>query len=134
MIRMVSYKRLGISTVTGAILGVFCILGAVQRIPGNFSENLAYLLGIWAMRVILGIVIGLAGDIAIFKGEKWQNWVNAVIRGILFGSIFSVAILLIDPFRDYATFAAGIAYGPIIDLITTFIIFLIQKKKQNKKN
>jgi hypothetical protein len=127
---MVSYKRLGISTVTGAILGVFCILGAVQRIPGNFSENLPYLLGIWTMRVILGIVIGLAGDIIIFKGEKWQNWVNAVIRGIFFGSIFSAAIVLIDPFRDYMTFAAGIAYGPIIDLITTSIIFLIMKKKK----
>lgn len=131
---MFSYKRLGISTVTGAILGVFCILGAVQRIPenpGNFSANLAYLMGIWSMRVILGIVIGLAGSIVIFKGEKWQPWVNAVIRGILFSSIISVAILLIDPFRDYATFAAGIAYGPIIDLITTFIIFLIQKKKKD---
>ena len=127
---MVSYKRLGISTVTGAILGVFCILGAVQRIPGNFSQNLPYLMGIWTMRVMLGIAIGLAGDIAIFKGEKWQIWVNAVIRGILFGLIFSVAILLIDPFKDYATFAAGIAYGPIIDLITTATIVLILKKKK----
>ena len=128
---MVSYKRLGISTVTGAILGVFCILGAMQRIGETFSENLPYLMGIWAMRVILGIVIGLAGSIVIFKGEKWQPWVNAVIRGILFASILSVAILLIDPFRDYATFAAGIAYGPIIDLITTFVIFLIQKEKKD---
>ncbi|GAG85512.1 unnamed protein product [marine sediment metagenome] len=127
---MISYKRLGISTVTGAILGVFCILGAVQRIPGNFSANLAYLMGIWSMRVILGIVIGLAGSIVIVKGEKWQPWVNAVIRGILFGLIFAIAILLIDPFKDYSTFAAGIAYGPVTDLITTFIIFLIHKKKK----
>ena len=126
---MVNYKRLGISTLAGAILGVVCILGAVQRIPGNFSDNLAYLMGIWTMRVILGIVIGLAGDIVIFKGEQWQPWVNTVIRGILFGLIFSVAILLIDPFKDYSTFAAGIAYGPVTDLITTFIIFLISKKK-----
>ncbi|MHA1952964.1 MAG: hypothetical protein ACXAAM_04975 [Candidatus Heimdallarchaeaceae archaeon] len=128
---MISYKRLGISTVTGAILGVFCILGAVQRIPGNFSDNLAYLMGIWSMRVILGIVIGLAGSIVIFKGEKWQPWVNTVIRGILFGLIFAIAILLIDPFKDYSTFAAGIAYGPVTDLITTFIIFLIHKKKKD---
>ena len=103
----------------------------MQRIGETFSENLPYLMGIWAMRVILGIVIGLAGSIVIFKGEKWQPWVNAVIRGILFASILSVAILLIDPFRDYATFAAGIAYGPIIDLITTFVIFLIQKEKKD---
>jgi hypothetical protein len=129
MRKMVNYKRIGISTLTGAILGVVCILGAVQRIPGNFSDNLAYLMGIWAMRVILGIVIGLAGDIVILKGEQWQPWVNAAIRGILFGLIFSVAILLIDPFKDYSTFAAGIAYGPVADIITTFIIFRIQKKK-----
>ena len=129
---MVDYKRIGISTLTGAILGLVCILGAVQRIPGNFSTNLAYLMGIWTMRVILGITIGLSGSMVIFKGEKWQIWVNAVIRGLLFGLIFSVAILLIDPFKDYSTFAAGIAYGPITDLITTSIILLIMKKKKNK--
>jgi hypothetical protein len=128
---MIDYKRVGISTLIGAILGVVCILGAVQRIPGNFSDNLAYLMGIWTMRVILGIVIGLAGGIVIFKGEKWQPWINAVIRGILFGLIFSVAILLIDPFKDYSTFAAGIAYGPVTDLITTTIVFLIMRKKKD---
>ncbi len=128
--KMVDYKRLGISTLTGAILGVVCILGAVQRIPGNFGDNIAYLMGIWTMRVILGITIGLAGTIAFFKGEKWQPWVNALIRGLLFGLIFSVAILLIDPFKDYSTFAAGIAYGPVTDLITTSIIFLMLKRKK----
>ena len=127
---MVDYKRLGISTLTGAILGVVCILGAVQRIPGNFGDNLAYLMGIWSMRVILGITIGLAGTITFLKGEKWQIWVNALIRGILLGLIFSVGILLIDPFKDYSTFAAGIAYGPVTDVITTAIIFLIIKKKK----
>ena len=127
---MVDYKRLGISTITGAILGVVCILGAVQRIPGNFSDNLEYLMGIWAMRVILGITIGLAGTMTFFRGEKWQLWVNALIRGLLFGLIFSVAILLIDPFKDYSTFAAGIAYGPVTDLITTSIIFLMLRKKK----
>ncbi len=119
---MVDYKRLIISTVTGAILGIACIIGVGYRIPGTHAENIVYLLGIWAMRVLLGTTIGLAGGIIILKGDQWQKWVNALIRGILFALAFSVTLVMIDPFlmSRWTTFAAGIAYGPIIDLVATF--------------
>ncbi len=121
---MVDYKRLGIATLTGAVLGVACIIGVGRRVPGGYAANIALLMGIWAMRLILGITIGLAGGIIIVKGEKWQYWLNAGIRGVIFGLIFSAAVLLMDPYlTDFAvsipTFVAGIAYGPIIDLIAS---------------
>ncbi len=118
---MVNYKRFWISTLTGAILGVACIIGVGQRIPGTYAENIVYLMGIWLLRVILGMTIGLAEGITFLKGEKWEKWLNAGIRGILFGLVFSVALLLIDPFFSFATFGAGIAYGPITDLTATWL-------------
>ena len=119
---MVNYKRLIISTITGVILGIFCIIGVGFRIPGGHAGNVAYLIGIWGMRVLLGITIGLAEGIIILKGDQWQKWVNAFIRGILFSLVFSVTLVLIDPFliSRWTTFAAGIIYGPIIDLVATF--------------
>ena len=116
---MVNYKRLIISTIAGAVLGVACIIGVGQRIPGTYGENIVYLMGIWAMRVLLGMIIGLAEGIVFIKGEQWQKWVNAGIRGTLFGLLFSATLLLVDPFFSLATFGAGIAYGPITDLIAT---------------
>ncbi|OLS32519.1 MAG: hypothetical protein HeimAB125_08060 [Candidatus Heimdallarchaeota archaeon AB_125] len=123
---MVNYKRFLISTLAGAVLGVACIIGVGLRIPGTHADNIVYLMGIWGMRVLLGMIIGLAEGIVILKGEQWQKWVNAGIRGTLFGLAFSVTLLLIDPFFSFATFGAGIAYGPITDLIATGL----GKKKQ----
>ncbi|MCG3254622.1 MAG: hypothetical protein H7646_00985 [Candidatus Heimdallarchaeota archaeon] len=118
---MVNYRRFWISTLTGALLGVACILGVGQRITGTYAENIIYLMGIWAMRVVLGMLIGLADGIIIIKGEQWQKWLNAGIRGTILGLITSAAVLLIDPFLGFTTFAAGIAYGPITDLIATWL-------------
>ena len=111
---MVNYKRFWISILTGAILGVICIIGVGRRTPGTYIENIVYLLGIWGMRVILGIIIGLAEGIIIIKGEQWKKWVNASIRGIAFGLITSTAVLLMDYQLSFMTFGAGIAYGLII--------------------
>ena len=123
MREMVNYKRFLISTLMGAVLGVVCILGVGMRIPGTYLDNIVYLMGIWSMRVLLGMTIGLAEGIVILKGEQWKKWVNVIIRGILFGLVFSTTLVLIDPFfmSRWTTFAAGIAYGPIIDLIATWL-------------
>lgn len=130
---MVDYKRLIISTATGAILGVACILGVGRRIPGGYADNLPYLFGIWAMRVLLGIMIGLAAGIILIKGEGWEKWVNAGVRGTIFGLLFSAAILLMDKYIEagIATSIAGIAYGLIIDLVATF--FTREKKEKSVK-
>jgi hypothetical protein len=112
-------KRLGIAVLTGALLGILCIIGVGVRIPGGYLANIVFLIGMWYNRVIMGIVIGFADDIVIIKGETTQIWTNAIIRGLLFGVIVSAAIFLSTEFRDLPSLFAGIAYGIIIDLVAT---------------
>ena len=51
-------KRLIISLLTGAILGVFCIIGISLRM--GFIGNELFILSTWINRIIIGLVIGLA--------------------------------------------------------------------------
>jgi hypothetical protein len=112
-------KRLGIAVLTGALLGILCIIGVGSRIPGGYFVNAIYLIGMWYNRVIMGIVIGFAEDITIIKSERETNWVNTVIRGLIFGVIISIAIFLSTEFRDIPSLFAGFVYGVIIDIVAT---------------
>jgi hypothetical protein len=112
-------KRLGIAILTGVLLGILCIIGVGIRIPGGYLVNLVFLIGMWYNRVIMGLVIGLADEIVIIKGENSRMWANAIVRGLLFGLIVSAAIFLSTEFRDLPSFFAGLAYGVIIDLVAT---------------
>ncbi len=139
---MINYKRLIISTVTGALLGIICIIGVGLRIEGGYLENIVYLLGIWMSRLVLGVTIGFVGEFTIIPGIGWKKWMNTSIRGIFFGLLFSTTVLLLDPHFSYTTFAAGIAYGLITDLVATFLTsdkatkFFTRKKteKEEKKD
>ena len=117
---MVNFKRLSISIIVGALLGVLCIIGVGSRIPGGYLPNIVFLIGMWYNRVIMGIVIGLAGDLRILKSEKASNLGNALVRGLIFGFLVSSAIFLSTEFRDVLAFFAGIAYGIIIDGVATW--------------
>jgi hypothetical protein len=117
---MMNYRRVGISLVIGALLGVLCIIGVGGRIPGGYSANMIYLLAVWYNRVIMGLVIGFAGDMKILNRDQEKNIPNAIVRGLLFGLIISSATLLLsDTIFDLMGWAAGIVYGPIIDTIAT---------------
>jgi hypothetical protein len=116
---MVNYRRLSISIIIGAILGVFCIIGVGSRIPGGYLPNIVFLIGMWYNRVIMGFLIGLAGDIQILKSENGSKLGNTILRGFVFGLLVSSAIFLSTEFRDLLSFFAGIAYGIIIDVIAT---------------
>ncbi|MHA1346197.1 MAG: hypothetical protein ACTSVO_14475 [Candidatus Heimdallarchaeaceae archaeon] len=119
---MINYKRLIISTITGALLGIICIIGVGSRLfVGDYIGNIVYLLGIWMSRLVLGVTIGFVQDFIIIPGLEWKKWLNVSIRGIFFGLLFSTTVLLIDPHFSYTTFAAGIAYGLITDLAATFL-------------
>jgi hypothetical protein len=117
---MVDYRRIAIATLTGAILGVLCIIGVGGRIPGGYFPNIVFLIGMWYNRVIMGMLIGFAGSMTLIGGSGEKNLRNAVVRGLLFGILVSFAIFLSTEFRDIPSLFAGFAYGPIIDLVATW--------------
>lgn len=116
---MSTYRRIGIATLVGALLGVLCIIGVGTRIEGNFT-NTIYLLAVWYNRVIMGLMLGLAGNVTIVHHEQEKNYINAIVRGLIIGLIVSSATLLLsETIFDFMGWFAGIIYGPIIDIIAT---------------
>ena len=106
-------KRITISVLTGAFLGILCIVGVGNRI--GFNGNIVYLIGMWYNRVIMGLLIGLSGEIVLL--EKRSN--NIILRGAIIGLVVTTGILLSTSFKDIPSFFAGIVYGIIIDYVST---------------
>ena len=107
-------KRIGIAIITGAVLGIFCIIGVGARL--GYPGNELYLIGMWYNRVIMGLLIGLSGEVILID-KKWKY--NSTLRGAIIGLAVTTAILLSTSLKDIPSFFAGIIYGSIIDLITT---------------
>ena len=106
-------KRMKISVLTGAFLGVFCIIGVGSRI--GYTGNELYLLGMWYNRVIMGLIVGLSKDIILID----NNRNNTVLRGLIIGTLVTTAIFLSTSFKDIPSYFAGVAYGIIIDYVST---------------
>jgi len=70
-------KRLKICIATGAVLGVFCIVGAFVR--SGFQSEAYLLFALWYNRLMMGLVIGLA--------DGNLGWPKAIGRGALFSSM-----------------------------------------------
>lgn len=100
-------KRMKICIVSGAVLGVICIVGASVR--SGFQSDAYFLFALWYNRLIMGLVIGLAG------GNL--GWLKTIGRGALFGLIVSFAFYSSTGFTDVVSFLAGIVYGIIIEYI-----------------
>ncbi|MFP4000987.1 MAG: hypothetical protein ACLFSM_06725 [Thermoplasmata archaeon] len=105
-------RRVGIGILTGALLGVLCIVGVGTRI--GFEGNEMFLFAMWYNRVVMGLLIGLAYDVKIINSDK-----NFILRGLILGLVVTLAITLTSDFRDWPSFFAGLAYGPIIDWAAT---------------
>lgn len=105
-------KRLILAIATGAILGIFCIIGISLRL--GFVGNELFILATWVNRVLMGLIIGLAPYYKIKNNTK-----NILFRGALFGFIISGSLYLATAFKDTPGFIAGIVYGIIIDYIAT---------------
>jgi len=105
-------KRILISTITGGLLGILCIVGVGLRL--GFSGNWLFLFSMWYNRVLMGLLIGFAGSFMIVKSKK-----NFYLRGLFFGLIVTSAHGLSTGFRDIPSFFAGLFYGLIIDYIAT---------------
>ena len=122
------YLRTLISAGLGAILGIFCIIGVSQRIPAVIlTTSSIYLLGAWYNRLIMGIMIGLAGELH-FLGEKYRI-IESIIRGIVIGAIISVSFSFLIQQPTWTYFFAGTAYGLVIDLVSTLIVKKVSKKE-----
>jgi hypothetical protein len=113
-------KRIILATILGAILGVFCILGAGGRV-GGWIGNEILLIGLWYNRVIMGVIIGFAVDLQLIKNGKNAKWLNAILRGAILGLLISLQFYLSTNLLDLLSFLAGIMYGIIIDVISTLL-------------
>ena len=117
---MINIKRIASGTIIGATLGIFCILGAQGRV-GGWIGNEILLIGLWYNRVIMGVLIGFAGDLKLInKGDK-VKWINSILRGAIFGLIVALQFYLTTNLLDLMSFLAGIVYGIIIDIFSTLL-------------
>ncbi len=105
-------KRLNIALLTGAILGIFCIIGITVRL--GFEGNELFILATWVNRVVIGLVIGLASSYIIKDNLK-----NILLRGAMLGFIISGSFYLATNFYDTPGFFMGVIYGMIIDYMAT---------------
>ena len=108
-------KRLLIALGLGALLGGLCIVGVGNRV--GFAGNGWFLFSIWYNRLLMGLLIGLAGEITLLRARK----ANIVLRGLLLGTLVTLASALSTDFRDVASFYAGIVYGVIIDTVASWL-------------
>jgi hypothetical protein len=125
---MINLKRIGFATVLGAILGIFCILGASGRV-GGWIGNEILLIGLWYNRVVMGLLIGLAGDLYLIENGKSSKWLNTTLRGAILGFLVTLQFYLSTNLLDLPTFLVGIIYGIILDLLST--LFTLKSKKDN---
>lgn len=107
-------RRMLVCVIAGALLGVVCIIGAQVR--SGFSAEIAYLFSFWYNRLLMGVMIGLAGGV--------NGAMMAAGRGALLGLLVSFAFYSSTGFSDAIGFVAGIVYGIIID----FVAFKMAKK------
>lgn len=103
-------KRITIALVSGAVLGLFCILGASVRFGWDGNQILIF--SLWYNRLVMGLLIGLAGELTLVKGN--YNW---AFRGIFLGLVVSAAYFLTAGATDWVSFIAGVIYGFIIELV-----------------
>ena len=108
-------KRMSIALILSAVFGVFCARGAASvQIPG-LVVTYAVLLATFYNRLLIGLVIGLAGSIHLIKGEL----ANAALRGAISGVLVSLALATYGGLSGLPLVAFGLVYGIITDVAAT---------------
>lgn len=110
---MFNRQRMLTALIIAGILGVFCIIGVGYRL--GYAGNELFLFATWYNRILMGLVIGLAGNINIVA-----NKYNPYIRGLLLGLIVSLAHYFSSDLADIVGFIAGVLYGLIIDVFASY--------------
>jgi len=106
-------KRMLVSLLLASFFGAGCAYGtSTAQIPG-FTVTMPYLETIFYARLLMGVIIGLAGGVVLLKGAVK----NAAVRGAIIGAVCSISISF---YGGAAIFiAAGIVYGIITDVVAT---------------
>ncbi|MFO8018059.1 MAG: hypothetical protein R6U96_05445 [Promethearchaeia archaeon] len=76
-----------------------------------------YLIGAWYNRVVMGALIGLAGEIRIYKGK--DSIPNSIFRGALIGAFVSAGFAFFQQTLTITYLFAGIGFGALNDVVTT---------------
>jgi hypothetical protein len=103
-------NRLNVSLISGAVLGIFCILGGSLRL--GWQGNQLLLFSLWYNRLLMGLVIGLAGGLQLIDAKL--DW---LLRGAVLGLGVSAAYFLTAGAGDWVSFLAGLVYGVIIEFV-----------------
>ena len=106
-------KRMIVCVILGAISGAICATGTTILQPVSYSITMAFLFYIVYNRIVLGVFIGLVGEVTFVDNEI----LNPILRGALFGAIISVVMIIIPEISSMNYLIAGIVFGAIIDLI-----------------
>jgi hypothetical protein len=102
-------RRVLMSIVLGIIFGAICAFGSAGNLPSGVPAA-PILATIFYNRVLLGLVIGIAGGIEV----------HPALRGTVFGAIVSIAIAIPSGISGGAILiAAGVIYGIITDVLAT---------------
>lgn len=103
-------KRAMTGLITGAVLGVFCIIGVNARMGDQITG--LFLFATWFNRVVMGLMIGFYTPVS-------NSLTIAALRGGILGLIVSFSLYSATNFIDTPGFIAGIVYGIIIDVLAT---------------
>ncbi|NLN46954.1 MAG: hypothetical protein GX153_10390 [Clostridiaceae bacterium] len=98
-------KRMKVSLIGGALLGLICVAGAYVR--SGLTISPVYVFSLWYNRVIIGLAVG-APWITTVKSK-------ALLRGAILGLLVSFAFYSSTDFQDPVSFAAGILYGLMLE-------------------
>jgi len=98
-------KRLKLALIGGAVLGIFCVVGAYLRSGGTASPT--FIFALWFNRVIIGLVVGAPWNTT----SKSKN----LLRGAILGLLVSFAFYSSTGFQDHISFIAGVIYGVILE-------------------
>jgi hypothetical protein len=98
-------RRMKEALMGGALLGIFCVIGAYVR--SGLSASPTFVFSLWYNRVILGLVVG-APWAAVCQSR-------VLLRGALLGLLVSFSFYSSTGFSDHISFIAGILYGVILE-------------------
>jgi len=112
---MKSLWRIIVATILGGIFGVICYFSYKSTMEGPVGAVMVA--GIIANRALIGFTIGIS---------KIKNWFwNGLIAGLFVSLAMSIYPLMGKDWMGFlAITAAGIIYGILIEVITSFVFKL----------